>query len=158
MIWMLAIGFSLLWATAAAVASIVIGKLVDAYAMGMAMAILLCAFLLAPPVAIAEELHDHSLMNSTVDSFLKNWNQPRGGDKRYVSCCHNRDCNEVETRPMNGGVEFKSRVTGNWTLIPPKLLEQNQPDTEWSPNGKPWVCQSRTELNVICATLGDPGI
>jgi hypothetical protein len=159
MIWGLSIGFALLWATVAAAVSIVIGKVLDAYTMGMAMAILLCAILLAPPIAIAEELHDHSLMDPTVDSFLRNWKQPRGGgEKRQVSCCNNRDCDEVETRPMNGGVEFKSRVTGKWTPIPPNLLEQNQPDTEWSPNGKPWVCESRVQSHVICATLGDPGI
>ena len=157
-LWGLAAGFSLIWMVAAAAVSIALGKVADSYAMGMAMASLLCALLIVPPPALAEEPHDHSLMDPKVDKFLQLWKQPRGGEVRQVSCCNNRDCDEVETRPKNGVVEFKSRVTGQWTPIPPSLLEQNQSDTEWSPNGKAWVCESRVQRHVICATLGDPGI
>jgi hypothetical protein len=155
-LWGLAITLSFLWMMVVASLTIAFGKLADAYALAAAMASLL--FMLAIMPLKAEELHDHSMMDPNVDKFLQNWKQPYGGEPRKLSCCNNKDCDEVETRPVSGIVEFKSRVTGRWTPIPPSLLEQNQHDTEWSPNGKAWVCQSRVDMHVVCATLGDPGI
>jgi len=86
-LWGLAISLSLLWMVAVAALTFAFGKLADAYAVGAAMASLL--FLLTIMPLKAEELHDHSMMDPSVDKFLQYWKQPRGGEQRMMSCCNN---------------------------------------------------------------------
>lgn len=102
----------------------------------------------------AAQQHDHATLGDA-GRFYQGWYQPNPwGPQRSVSCCSNRDCAQAEVRQRNGQWEFLSRFSMQWTPIPSRLLEQNQPDPRESPDGFAHVCQNPANLQVLCVVLG----
>ncbi len=127
-IWGMSIGLALCWMVAVAGAVITIGKAHDAYLLGMAMAVLLCAILIPPLGAVAQE-HNHAALGDA------------GIGHRTQSCCNKTDCRPVDQVEIkNGQMWARLESSHEWYKVDPSIIESNQGDPRDSPDGRSHGC------------------
>ncbi len=143
-IWGMSIGLALCWMVAVAGAVIAVGRVHDAYLLGMAMAVMLFAILFMPLVVSAQEHHDHAALGEA-GQFYSTWNRPKGHysgiGHRTQSCCNRTDCRPVDQVEIkNGQIWARLENSYEWYKVDPSIIESNQGDPRDSPDGRSHGC------------------
>ena len=103
--------------------------------------------------AKAQHVHqDETIADARVSRFYDQWKRP---PERVVSCCNRKDCYAAQIRRGPNGLEYLHKWSGRWVLIPPNVIESNQPDPEDSPDTTSHVCANEHHPDIVyCAVLG----
>ena len=113
--------------------------------------LLLVAIYLAVSTVLAQE-HQHPPQDQAIhEQFYKTWMiRP----EQTSSCCSSQDCAPAEVREIEGRVQARSSISGDWVTVRKERIEQNYSDARESPDGRNHLCYNPNIYQALCFTYG----